>query len=128
MQSSPPLPPPPHTASTSTTKPIVHTNIKSFAEVVGKARSPSIPLEPPATHLVEPALFFSEEDIDNLASPFQFALIGKFSHGRPVLAEIRAAFESFSLKSPYTIGLMDPRHILIHFNSEKDFLRVWLRE
>lgn len=73
-------------------------------------------------------MFFSEEDIVNLASPFKFALVGKFSHGRPSLPEIKAALEKFGLKSAFTIGLLDGKHVLLYFIHEEDYHRVWLRE
>ncbi|KAM7481236.1 hypothetical protein LguiB_005819 [Lonicera macranthoides] len=44
-------------------------------------------------------MFFLDEDIDRLASPFKFSRIGKFSHGRPSISDISAAaFEAFWIK------------------------------
>ena len=36
--------------------------------------------------------------------------------------------ESFGLKSTFTIGLLDGKHILIRFIHEEDYQRIWLRE
>lgn len=60
---------------------------KSFADVVGSGRSSAaIALKVPRVYRGEPALFFSDEEIASLSSPFQFSLIGKFSHSRPSLS------------------------------------------
>lgn len=100
---------------------------KSFADV-GITNSPAaIPLKQPGTYRGELAMFFSEEENAVLSSPFKFTMIGKFSHGRPALSEIRATFETIGLKSAYNTGL-DYKHILIRFSHEDDFHGVWLLE
>lgn len=57
---------------------------KTFANVVGRFKTATInfKLEELGVHRDESALFFTDGDIKNLAIPFQFALIGKFSHGK----------------------------------------------
>lgn len=74
------------------------------------------------------AILFFEEDIANLASPFKFALVGKFSHGRHTSPEIKYSFKKFGLKSNYTIKLLDGKRILIRFYNEEYYHCVWLRE
>ncbi|KAM7462626.1 hypothetical protein LguiA_030747 [Lonicera macranthoides] len=103
---------------------------KSFAEVVSGNRAESIDLKEPSVYRGEPAVIFSEADILSLSfsSPFKFALVGKFSHGCPALSDIRKVLESFDPKAPFTVGLMDNKHILMRFNHEDDFHRIWLRE
>ena len=118
----------PSTASTSNPFNPIAIATKSFAAAIGNTRSTSIPHKSPSIHRGEPALFFSDEDIAALSSPFKFALIGKFSHGRPSLAVIKSTFETFGLKAAFSIGLIDPKHVLIKFNHEDDYHKVWLRE
>lgn len=77
---------------------------------------------------MENRIFFSEEDIAIHSSFFKFGLIGKFSHRRPSLPELKSALETIELKSAFIVSLMDPRHILLRFNHEEDYHRVWLRE
>ena len=40
----------------------------------------------------EAAVVFSKEEADKLAAPFCLTLVGKFSHGRLMLEEIRIFF------------------------------------
>ncbi|XP_071906094.1 uncharacterized protein [Coffea arabica] len=75
----------------------------------------------------EPAVLFSEEDIAKLSAPFKFAVVGKFSHGRPSLEVIRKACSAIGFKSNFAVGLLDQRHILIRFCLEEDFLRCWTK-
>ncbi|XP_071925054.1 uncharacterized protein [Coffea arabica] len=75
----------------------------------------------------EPTVLFSEEDIAKLSAPFKFAVVGKFSHGRPSLDVIRKSFSAIGFKSNFAVGLLDQRHILIRFCLEEDFLRCWTK-
>ena len=70
---------------------------------------------------------FSKKDIAKLAAPFKFAVVGKFSYGRPNLDAIRKSFTTIGFTSSFTIGLLDQRHILIHFCLEEDYLRCWTK-
>lgn len=36
--------------------------------------------------------------------------------------------ESFGLKDAFTVGLLDNKHILMRFNHEEGFQRIWLQE
>lgn len=73
-------------------------------------------------------MFFSDENIINLAPPFKFALVAEFSHGRPSMSKIKSGLDSFGLKAGFLVGLQDGKHILMRFNSEDDYHRIWLRE
>ena len=78
-------------------------------------------------HKGEPAVCFSREDIDKLAAPYKFTLVGKFSPGRLKLEEIRRVFSTLDLKNSVTIGHLDANHVLLRFVQESDFLRIWTR-
>ena len=80
-----------------------------------------------STHRGEPAVVFNAADIAAVASPFRFTLVGKFSKGRPLLPELRKFFSMLDLKDSVSVGLLDARHVLLRFNGEADFLRVWAR-
>lgn len=71
---------------------------KPFAAVVGGSSLVTIVAKAPSSNRGEPALFFSDEEISQVSSPFNFALISKFSHGRPSLPNIRAAINSIGLR------------------------------
>ena len=101
-------------------------NIKSFAVVVGSSSQSSlpVPLKSPSSLKFEPAIFFSDDEIERLASPFKSALVRKFSHGRPSMEFIRKSFLTFRLKADYKIGLLDQKHIFIHLHCEEDYQRL----
>nr|XP_027082281.1 uncharacterized protein LOC113704592 [Coffea arabica] len=80
-----------------------------------------------ATHKGEPALIFPQAAVEALASPYRFALVGKFFRGRPKLEEVRKFFASLDLRENPSVGLLDARHVLIQLHNEADFHRVWFR-
>ena len=73
------------------------------------------------------AVVFTKEDAERLAAPLCLALMGKFSHGRPPLEEIRKFFASLNLHDQLSVGLLDYRHVLLRCSSEDDFNRIWTR-
>ena len=80
-----------------------------------------------AKHRGEPAIVFNAKDISAIASSFRFSLVSKFSKGWPTLPDLRKFFLSLDLRDSVAVGLLDFRHVLLKFNSEADFLRVWVR-
>ncbi|XP_027156068.1 uncharacterized protein LOC113766259 [Coffea eugenioides] len=69
----------------------------------------------------EAAVIFSKAEVDKLATPFRWALVGKFSHGRPSLEGIRKFFSTLNLKDQVSVGLLDYRHVLLKCSAEQDF-------
>ncbi|KAI0529122.1 hypothetical protein KFK09_001669 [Dendrobium nobile] len=69
----------------------------------------------------------SEDDIQKLASPYQFTLIGKFSVRRPNLDAIRNFFAKLKLSENDSIGLLDARHVSIQLSNDLDYSRVFSR-
>ncbi|KAG8383798.1 hypothetical protein BUALT_Bualt04G0051100 [Buddleja alternifolia] len=55
-------------------------------------------------------IFLSKEENEYMAAPFQYALVGKFSHGYPTMTRLRAKFASLDLKNGFKIGLLDHKH------------------
>ncbi|XP_027069890.2 uncharacterized protein [Coffea arabica] len=102
---------------------------KSFSELFTKnSQQPTLSFAAQeATHKGEPALIFPQAAVEALASPFRFALIGKFSRRRPKLEEVRKFIASLDLRENPVVGLLDVRHVLIQLNNEADFHRVWFR-
>ncbi|KAI5677247.1 hypothetical protein M9H77_08197 [Catharanthus roseus] len=107
----------------------------SFQDVAGSA--PSRPwqhhcrmrlvVKLPSQFKGESAVFFDKKEINSLAEPFNLSLIGKFSHGRPSLDNLRWEFHTFGFKGSFTIGWLDSRHVLIRFDLEEDYIRLWLK-
>ncbi|KAG5568645.1 hypothetical protein H5410_064340 [Solanum commersonii] len=55
----------------------------------------------------------------------QFAIIGKFSYGKPDIAELRKAIPSqCGIKGDCSIGVLDTRHILIRLTIMEDYVHV----
>nr|XP_027060691.1 uncharacterized protein LOC113687226 [Coffea arabica] len=101
---------------------------RSFATVLQHQPAPSpCKIKPAAQFKGEPAVMFSEEGITKLAAAFRFVVVGKFSHGRPNLDNIRKACSTIGFASTFTIGLLDQRHILIRFCLEEDYLHCWTK-
>ncbi|KAF8394134.1 hypothetical protein HHK36_020340 [Tetracentron sinense] len=77
----------------------------------------------------EPAIFLTPDESSKLANPLKLSLVAKCSYGRPAFPVIREFFKkNFHLKFYYHIGVIDPRHLLIRFVAEEDFLTVYLKE
>jgi len=100
---------------------------RTFADVLSSSTNEA-PIRPPERYKGMPAVTFSDEDIQYFASDFKFALIGKFSKGRPSMAVLRKSFELIGFGGAFNLGLIDHRHILINFDREEDFQRCWLRK
>src|SRR4051812_27952749 len=107
-------------------------NTKTFASFFQKSFSPlQIPDLPPipiSTYRGEPTLMIPQKMVEVLSKPYQFALVGKFSHGRPTMDRARLIFNKLGLKGNFSLGHLDHKHMLINLENEGDFTRLWLRE
>ncbi|CAI9094743.1 OLC1v1030530C1 [Oldenlandia corymbosa var. corymbosa] len=74
-----------------------------------------------------PVLEYKDDEYDQLVAPHQLSLIGKFSYGRPKMDDIHKEFKKLGFHGGYTLGLMNPRHVLIQFEKEEDYQRCWIR-
>ncbi|GAV79253.1 DUF4283 domain-containing protein [Cephalotus follicularis] len=76
-----------------------------------------------------PLVNLSPHDV-KLASDFHaYSLIAKFSLLRPPVDLFEHHINSsWGLILPATVGLLDPKHILIHLHSAEDFAKAWSRE
>ena len=95
---------------------------KSFSQLFSQPSSSPIQIRPVTSYKGE-----AREDADRLATPFRWALVGKFLHGRPSLEDIRKFFASLNLRDHVSVGLMDYHHMLIKCLAEVDFNRLWTR-
>lgn len=99
---------------------------KSFSSLFSRpAVDEVLPIKPVASFKGDPALFFSADEVRALAKPFDLALVGKFSYGRPSMAALRKEFHT--IKGAFTIGWLDLRHVLIRFTVEEDYVRLWMK-
>ncbi|XP_027071974.1 uncharacterized protein [Coffea arabica] len=101
---------------------------RSFTEVLQDQPSLSpCKIRPISQFKGEPAILFSKKDIAKMVAPFKFAIVEKFSHGRPSLDAMRKSFSTIGFQSSFNIGLLDQRHVLIRFGLEEDYLRCWMK-
>lgn len=49
--------------------------------------------------------------------------MGKFSHGKLSMEALRKEFYWVGFKDSFSVGWMDPRHVLIRFDLEEDYMR-----
>ncbi|KAL2251862.1 UNVERIFIED_CONTAM: hypothetical protein Sindi_2308500 [Sesamum indicum] len=75
-----------------------------------------------------PTLVFTDAETEALAAPFQFALVGKFSHGTPLYSNLHKLIAGTGLKGDFTVSMLNSKHALIFLSSEADYSRLWLRQ
>ncbi|KAG8383586.1 hypothetical protein BUALT_Bualt04G0029100 [Buddleja alternifolia] len=68
-----------------------------------------------------------QED-DFIAAPYQYYLVGKFSHGYPTMTRLRAKFAALGLNSGFKIGVLDNKHVWIRLFDPNDYARVWMKQ
>ncbi|KAL2505469.1 Uncharacterized protein Adt_21090 [Abeliophyllum distichum] len=103
---------------------------KSFASVLQSAPDSAchqFVAKEPFLHRGEPALTITADEKASLAEPFKFTLVGKFSHRKPRMVEVRNSFQKFGFTGEFKIGLIDYKHILIHLTHEDDYSRLFLK-
>ncbi|KAF8395774.1 hypothetical protein HHK36_019725 [Tetracentron sinense] len=82
----------------------------------------------PSSYEGEPALLFSSEELSRSASPFRSALIVECINGRPSISALKEHIQKhLHAKMAFSIGILDAWHFLLRFESESDFLAVWLK-
>lgn len=68
-------------------------------------------------------------EVSQAESQLQLTLVAKLSTGRPPVETILAHINSsWGFSSPATVGLLDPRHVMIHLANESDYVIAWARE
>ncbi|KAL2453330.1 Uncharacterized protein Adt_49170 [Abeliophyllum distichum] len=103
---------------------------KSFASVLQSAPDSAchqFVTKEPFLHRGEPALTITADEEASLAEPFKFTLVGKFSHRKPSMVEVRNSFQKFGFTGDFKTGLIDFKHILIHLTHEDDYSRLFLK-
>ncbi|OVA08691.1 hypothetical protein BVC80_5041g1 [Macleaya cordata] len=76
-----------------------------------------------------PAIRFAPHDLIRSEQIMAYALILKFSAGRPSLNDIRSHISlHWGLSCNPVVGLIDPRHVLLKLTSEADVIKTMVRE
>lgn len=60
-----------------------------------------------STYRGDLAIVFDPSDLDVIAAPYQFTLVGKFSRGKPSMEELQKIFLLLDLKKLANLGLLD---------------------
>lgn len=102
----------------------------TFADiVVGSSSAQAISISPKTVSRYKgiPLISFSDSEIDDLAAPFKYSLVGTFWYGKPPLKVIRDVFEKIGFHQDLRITLIDQSHILLNFTNVADYLRCFYR-
>ncbi|KAG8385897.1 hypothetical protein BUALT_Bualt03G0092900 [Buddleja alternifolia] len=73
-------------------------------------------------------IFLSKEEDEFMAAPFQYSLVGKFSHGYPSMTRLRSKFAALGLTKGFKIGVLDHKHVWIRLFYPNDYARVWMKQ
>ncbi|KAG8369862.1 hypothetical protein BUALT_Bualt14G0057700 [Buddleja alternifolia] len=73
-------------------------------------------------------IFLPKEEDDYMAAPFQYSLVGKFSHGYPTMTRLRGKFANLGLNKGFKIGVLDHKHVWIRLFDPNDYARVWMKQ
>lgn len=69
----------------------------------------------------KPTMLFTPLKVQHSEAPLQYALVAKFSKGRPQMDSIRNhIINKWGLSHPPIVGLIDSRHILINMQTAND--------
>ncbi|VFQ98543.1 unnamed protein product [Cuscuta campestris] len=74
-----------------------------------------------------PSVSFSKEEVEALSNRFRFALIGRFRR-RPPIAVVKNFLTRLGLAGGFTIGELNSNSILINFEQDEDYQRLFLRK
>lgn len=74
-----------------------------------------------------PSVSFTQEDIQLLSKRFAFAFIGTFAR-RPPYPVVKNFLEKLGLQGQFTIGKLSTNQVIINFQLEEDYQRVFLRQ
>ncbi|RAL39176.1 hypothetical protein DM860_018004 [Cuscuta australis] len=74
-----------------------------------------------------PSISFTQEDIQKLSKRFAYALIGSFSR-RPPFPVLKTFLQKLGLRGDLSLGTLSSNQVLINFQFEEDYQRVFLRQ
>ncbi|WMV10147.1 hypothetical protein MTR67_003532 [Solanum verrucosum] len=76
----------------------------------------------------EPMVVFDSKDLETFITEenLKYALIAKFSHGRPELPDLRKILpQQLGFKGECNIGLLESRHVLLRFTLKEDYIAIF---
>ncbi|XP_055801899.1 uncharacterized protein LOC129871059 [Solanum dulcamara] len=125
------FPPLPTQINHATPPPSTDPNLTQYATILKpKIINPAVPNVPPKPVVIlhgEPSITWKSSEIKLLIvkENLQYAIIGKFSYGKPDVQELRKTIPGqCGIKSECTIGVLDARHILIRLTTMEDYVNL----
>ncbi|XP_043701622.1 uncharacterized protein LOC122652044 [Telopea speciosissima] len=103
----------------------------SFTAVVSRSLAApmvDVKVKKVSSHFGEPAVFFSQAEVDRSESAFSTALVAKCSYGRPSLFSIKDFLQkTLFLQGDIIVSLLDARHVLLRLTTQVNFVKVWMK-
>lgn len=100
---------------------------KSFAAAIASPSTVQISSKKPDRYKGYPAISFSVEEVNALAAPYQYSLVGNFPKSRPPLEVIRACFHKIGFKEDLQISLLAKSIVLLKFICPLDYQRCFTK-
>ncbi|KAH0699009.1 hypothetical protein KY284_013224 [Solanum tuberosum] len=107
----------------------IEPNLTQYAKILSpKPTTPLNPKVPPKPVIIihgEPNITWKTSEVKSLIvqENLQYAIIGKFSYGKPEIQDLRRSIPGqCGIKSECTIGVLDQRHILIRLTTMEDYV------
>ncbi|KAG5596450.1 hypothetical protein H5410_037682 [Solanum commersonii] len=96
--------------------------------ISGNQQSSEKSLKPVNLLYGEPIVVFDSKDIETFITEenLKYALIAKFSHGRPELPDLwKILPQQLGFKGECNIGLLESRHVLLRFTLKEDYIAIF---
>ncbi|KAL2526284.1 Uncharacterized protein Adt_11338 [Abeliophyllum distichum] len=100
---------------------------KSFEGIVTGMKSDNVDVREASVYKNEPYIPVSKEEMQKLAQWFKYGLVGKFSHVKPPFVKVQQALNTFELSGDVSVGNLDGKHILLNFDQEEDYCRIFAK-
>ncbi|KAH0749313.1 hypothetical protein KY290_028545 [Solanum tuberosum] len=102
---------------------------RTYASAIsGNQQSSEKSLKPVILLHGEPTVVFNSKDIETFITEenLKYALIAKFSHGRPELPDLQKILpQQLGFKGECNIGLLESRHVLLRFTLKEDYIAIF---
>ena len=107
-----------------------HRGAKTYAVVAGGGRvlDDDIPFRELSTKFGRPAVILFNVEIAKISLPYKHTLIFKFFSMHFPVANIQKCLSNWGVKGGATIIVIDRRHVLVRFNLQEDFTKIYTRE
>lgn len=99
---------------------------RTYASMVSEILAPVVPSKLILKFKRCPTITFSSKEIQELAASYRFTLVGTFWYEKPSMTQ--AVVDQIGFQGSVKLELLYSSHILIHFDQEPDYLRLFSRQ